>query len=120
MEAFLQNPSLLLVDLIVAGVCVGVVFLTKFNFIDATLGAVNKFGEKATMAAADTIYDILGLKSVYKGLGGTGSGNSYSEIKQEYKQLKTEDESIKIIDGLMQVSTSLIPGGEEIWRWLTQ
>lgn len=120
MEAFLQNPSLLLVDLVVAGICVGVVFLTKFNFIGATLDVIDKFGEKAALTAADTIYDKLGLKSVYKGLGGTGSGNSYSEIKQEYKQLTSNNESIKNVNDTMQVATSLIPGGQELWRWLTQ
>lgn len=61
MEAILLNPSILLVDLIVAGVCVGVVFFTKFNIIGATLKTVEKGSYSVVTSVADGFAQILGI-----------------------------------------------------------
>lgn len=85
MEAFLQNPSLLLVDLIVAGICVGVVFLTKFNFVGATLDVIDKGAKQVVDKSARGIYDLAG--SMFDSFTGQKHERlTYEEAKVEAKK----------------------------------
>ena len=118
MEAILLNPSILLVDLIVAGVCVAVVFFTKFNILGATLDTVDKFGKKGMTFLGEQLYEGLGLNSVYKSLGGQGD-KTFGQIQQEFGELKKQgDTGAVVVSTGFKEAAALVPGVSLIVGWL--
>ena len=85
MEAILLNPSILLVDLIVSGVCVAVVFFTKFNILGATGNIINKGARQVMDGLGQEVFDLAG--SMYDSFTGQKHERlTYEESKVEAKK----------------------------------
>lgn len=85
MEAILLNPSILLIDLIVAGVCVAAVFFTKFNLVGATTTILNKGIHQVVDGLGQEVFDLAG--SMYDSFTGQKHERlTYEESKIEAKK----------------------------------